>query len=182
MHSKTIQITNIGPVLFEYSNRAKHINISVKPPAKIRVAIPKGISYDQAKRFAISKEIWIQRKLRNLKLHNRVKLNVNHIDLEYSKKYLIKRLNTLSKKYGFHYNKAAIRNQKTRWGSCSGKNNISLNLQLINLSSKLIDYVILHELVHTQVKNHSPIFWSSLDKYVGNAKALNKKLKKYILS
>ena len=82
----------------------------------------------------------------------------------------------------FVYNKVTIRNQKTRWGSCSGKNNINLNMKLMNIPNHLIDYVILHELVHTKVKNHRPLFWGSLDIYVGNAKAIDKELKKYSLS
>ena len=181
MCSQTIQITDIGSVLFEYSKRAKHINITVKYPAKIRVAIPEGISFDKAKSFAISKEVWIKRSLNKLKLRTIIPLSKNPIDLEYSKSYLSKRIEGLSDKHGFKYNKVTIKKQKTRWGSCSGYNNISLNLKLIRLPSNLIDYVILHELVHTLVKNHSPLFWRSLDKYVGNARSLNKELKNYIL-
>ena len=182
MFSQTIQITNIGSVLFEYSTRAKHINISVKYPSMIRVAIPQGISFTQAKSFTISKEVWIKRSLLKLNLRTKIPLSSNPIELEYAKDYLSKRIEDLSNKHGFKYNKVTIKYQKTRWGSCSGYNNISLNLKLIRLPSNLIDYVILHELVHTLVKNHSPLFWRSLDKYVGNARSLNKELKNYILS
>ena len=104
------------------------------------------------------------------------------IDKEYATDFLLKRLEKIAKMDGFIYNKAIIRNQKTRWGSCSGKNNINLNMQLMNIPNYLIDYVILHELVHTKVKNHSPLFWGSLNRYVGNAKAIDKELKKYSLS
>ena len=85
-------------------------------------------------------------------------------------------------KYGFIYKQVSIRNQKSRWGSCSINNNISLNIQLMGLPHKLIDYVLLHELVHTLVKNHSVLFWNTLNKYVRNAKNLDKDLKKYYLS
>ena len=67
------------------------------------------------------------------------------------------------------------------WGSCSEKNNINLNINLVRLTEELMDYVILHELVHLKVKNHSKQFWAELDKYVGNAKELDKKLKKHRL-
>ena len=182
MNSQTIQIMDIGYVFFEYSKRAKHINISVKHPSNIRVAIPEGISIKKAKSFVISKEIWIKKNLLKLKLRTNITLSSNPIDLKNSKNYLLQRIADLANKYGFNYNKVTIKNQKTRWGSCSGYNNISLNVQLISLPSHLIDYVILHELVHTLIKNHSPLFWQSLDKYVGNARSLNKELKKYILS
>ena len=91
------------------------------------------------------------------------------------------RLDELAMTHGFTYNRATVRNQKTRWGSCSGKNNISLNMQLMNLPKQLIDYVILHELVHTLVKNHSPLFWETLNSYVINAKYQSKELKNYRL-
>lgn len=70
-----------------------------------------------------------------------------------------------------------MREQRTRWGSCSGKNNISLNVKLVLLPEELIDYVILHELVHTRIHNHGKKFWDELDIYTGNAKAVAKRLK-----
>jgi predicted metal-dependent hydrolase len=74
-----------------------------------------------------------------------------------------------------------VKNQKTRWGSCSEKNNINLNVNLVLLPDELIDYAILHELVHTRVKNHSKRFWAELDKLVGDAKKNDKKLKNHRL-
>ncbi|MHC4325449.1 MAG: M48 metallopeptidase family protein, partial [Planctomycetota bacterium] len=66
--------------------------------------------------------------------------------------------------------------------SCSAKNNISLNINLARLPDELRDYVILHELVHTRIKNHSKKFWAELDKVIGGgAKELSKKLRKYRL-
>ena len=63
MGAKTINIDNLGPVLFEKSSRAKHINISVKPPAKIWVAVPRGVSYEKAESVARSKTNWIKKHL-----------------------------------------------------------------------------------------------------------------------
>ena len=181
MRSKKINLPNIGLVLFEKSQRAKHINISVKLPSAIRVAIPKGISFEIAKKFVQTKEIWIKRTLNKVQQHLNSSIKLNPVEKNNAKIYLIRRLEEIAQDNGFIYNKATIRNQKTRWGSCSGKNNLSLNIQLINLPHELIDYVIFHELVHTKVKNHSLVFWKKLDEFVGNAKSLNKELKQYIL-
>lgn len=99
-----------------------------------------------------------------------------------AKEILKKRLAELAEEHGFEYNKVFIKNQKTRWGSCSENNNINLNVNILSLSEELQDYVLLHELLHTRIKNHSKKYWAELDKYVGgNAKKLDKKLMKHRL-
>ena len=98
-----------------------------------------------------------------------------------AKYYLPKRVDELAKKHNFSYQKLAIKNTKTRWGSCSYNNNINLSLHLMRLKEELIDYVILHELVHTKVKNHSIEFWTTLDIHCSNSKKLDKELKNYSL-
>ncbi len=104
---------------------------------------------------------------------------LNEILRAEAKKYLPERTRCLAEKHNFSYEKLSVRNAKTRWGSCSGRNNISLNIHLMRLPDKLIDYVILHELCHTVEKNHGKNFWALLDKVSGNAKALDKALKEY---
>ena len=182
MNSKIIEIERIGSVLFERSNRAKHLNISVKVPAKVRVAVPRGISFEKAKNFTHSKIGWISKHLLKIQLSPKIHLFDKPVDKQSAEEFLERRIKKLADKFGFVYNKVTIRNQKTRWGSCSGKNNINLNIKLMNIPNHLIDYVLLHELVHTKFKNHSSLFWRSLDIYVGNAKAIDKELKKYSLS
>lgn len=94
--------------------------------------------------------------------------------------YLPDRLHTLAALYNFTYSSVKISKGKSRWGSCSSKKNISLSLFLMKLPLHLIDYVILHELCHTEEMNHGPRFWELLDKVCGgNAKALRKELKMY---
>jgi len=90
------------------------------------------------------------------------------------------RLRQLASKHNFVYNRVTIRNNKRRWGSCSSKNNISLNLQMMKLPYELIDYILLHELVHTEIKNHSSRFWGKLNQVTGNrADELVKEVRKY---
>ena len=182
MTSQIIEIERIGPVLFERSNRAKHLNISVKENANVRVAVPIGISFETAKNFTYSKIGWISKHLLKVQLRPKIRIFDKPVDKQVAEEFLNGRINELADKFDFVYNKVTIRNQKTRWGSCSGNNNINLNMHLMNIPNHLIDYVILHELVHTVVKNHSPLFWITLDRYVGNAKAIDKELKKYSLA
>ena len=98
-----------------------------------------------------------------------------------AKEYLPKRVKALAIDHDFNYQKLTIKNTKSRWGSCSFDNNINLSLHLMRISNELIDYVILHELVHTKVKNHSSKFWETLEKHCPNSKILDKELKKYSL-
>jgi len=98
-----------------------------------------------------------------------------------AKEYLPKRVKALAIDHDFNYQKLTIKNTKSRWGSCSFDNNINLSLHLMRISNELIDYVILHELVHTKVKNHSSKFWETLEKHCPNSKILDKELKKYTL-
>jgi hypothetical protein len=97
-----------------------------------------------------------------------------------ARKILPGRLAELAQIYGFQFNKVGIRNNKRNWGSCSGRNNISLNLQMMKLPEELIDYILLHELVHTKIKNHGPQFWEKLDEITGKkARELAKKVRSY---
>jgi predicted metal-dependent hydrolase len=96
-----------------------------------------------------------------------------------AKKYLPVRLSEISRKHHLPFNKVVIKSNRTRWGSCSHKNNINLSLHLMRLPDHLVDYVLMHELVHTVHKNHSKKFWKELEKLEPEAKSLDKELKDY---
>lgn len=166
----------------ERSRRAKRISVSIRPFKGVRVAVPYGVSFNRALMFAQSKAGWINKhlgKMEQLELKARAVSHTSPIDRAAAREVLIDRLDFLAKKYGFNYNRVFIRNQKTRWGSCSTKNNISLNVNLVRLPDELIDYTLLHELVHTRVKNHSRRFWDQMDLLLGDAKKIDKKLRAY---
>ncbi len=179
----TVEINGIGPVLFEHSKRAKRVVISVKPFKGVRVAVPYRVSFNKAEEFVHSKIDWIKKQLEKMKQYEREydsSSGTNEvIDKEKARAVLTRRLQKLAKGNGFSYNRVFIRNEKTRWGSCSSKNNISLNMKLIKLPDELIDYVILHELVHTHKKDHSKAFWAELDTLVGDGKKISSRLKKH---
>jgi predicted metal-dependent hydrolase len=84
---------------------------------------------------------------------------------EIAKKYLTQRIDELSDKLGVHFKRLFIRSQKKKWGNCSWEKNISLNWRLIKAPLFVIDYLIVHELVHTLVMNHSHKFWTLLKSY-----------------
>jgi len=133
VHFNTIEIVGVGPVLFERSKKAKQLNISVKPFAGVRVAVPDGLSFQKAEEFVYNKKDWIQKHLVRMKQYEKNDNNNSNIsddiDRDEAKRKLTRRLRHLAGKYGFTYNRLFIRNQKTRWGSCSNKDNISLNIK-----------------------------------------------------
>ena len=184
MSVNTVEIPNIGQVVIAKSKRAKRLSITVKRNQTVRLTIPRGISMRTAEQFLYSKIPWIEKHLRKFKTLEREDESppLPKINEAKAKCALIKRLREIADIHDYHYAKVTIRKQKTRWGSCSAKNNISLNVNLVRLPDELRDYVILHELVHTRIKNHSKRFWLELDKVVGgNAKALAKKVRNYKL-
>jgi predicted metal-dependent hydrolase len=89
------------------------------------------------------------------------------------------RLQTLARQHGYSYKDVKIKKLTSRWGSCSSAGTITLSFYLIQLPWNLIDYVLLHELTHTRHMNHSPKFWTDLDKNLPAAKLLRKEIKVY---
>jgi len=181
-----VEINGVGPVLFERSKRAKHVVISVKPFRGVRVAVPDKVPFNKAEEFVHNKIEWIQIQIEKIKKYEReynfTSGTDDDINKVKAKSLLTARLRHLAEKHGFTYGRVFIRNQKTRWGSCSSKNNISLNMKLVKLPAELIDYVILHELVHTGKKDHSKAFWAEMDKLVGNGKKTSSRLRRYGIS
>lgn len=92
---------------------------------------------------------------------------------------LPKRVEELAALHGFTYNRVFVKNMRTRWGSCSYANNINLSIFLLNLPGHLVDYVILHELVHTKHKNHKKEFWDKLESVCPGSVDCAREIKKY---
>jgi|SRR5579884_1802851 len=93
-----------------------------------------------------------------------------------AEKLLAIRLRQLAQKHGYSYKSLKIKKLRSRWGSCSSIGEITLNLYLIQLPWRLIDYVILHELVHTKHMNHSQSFWDNLEGALPLAKSLRREI------
>ncbi len=181
--SNTIKVDGIGPVLFERSKRAKNLNISVRPYKGVRVSVPRGLSFAKAEEYVHAKTTWILKQIDRMKQFEReyetIADNSIEIDRGQAKRKLARRLRGLAAKHGFSCSRVSIRNQRTRWGSCSAKNSISLNMKLVRLPDDLIDYVILHELLHTRERSHNRDFWAKLDRLVDDAKKMDSQLRQY---
>ena len=180
---RTLCLPEVGTVLFTPSARAKYVNITVRPFRGTRVAVPRGVCLESAKAVVWQKRQWIKDKQQLVERmeqeHRALIQRFGYISRPAAKGIISERLAELAERHGIAYNKLSVRNQKTRWGSCSSGKNISLNYKITLLPRELMDYIILHELAHIKHANHSPAFWAELDKLVGDAKTLDAELHKY---
>lgn len=94
--------------------------------------------------------------------------------------HLKPRLEFFSQKFNLPFNSLSFKDNKTNWGSCSGRNNINLNIHIMRLPNHLQDYVLLHELAHIKHKDHSPAFHQFLSNMLGaDSKALSRELSRF---
>jgi len=106
------------------------------------------------------------------------KKSLNYIKYKKDAGILVKeRLEYFNQFYNYKYGRVAIRNQKTRWGSCSKKGNLNFNYKIVLLTSKQSDYIIVHELCHLKEFNHSGSFWSLVAETVPDYKEIRSSLR-----
>lgn len=201
-----VYYAGLGEVSYVRSQRARRLSIRINQRGEVRVSMPRRVSQKQAERFLLSKQEWARKHLHALKSRNcksslppeggniEVRGRVHRIDLSSGENeveeaiwrllrkeamdYLPGRVRDLASRHGYEIQSIRIRKMLTRWGSCSAGKNINLNSWLVMLPDYLSDYVILHELVHTRVPDHSKRFWEELDKLTGGqSKKYRKELK-----
>lgn len=166
MKTKTVQLYNKRiPYELRKSHRAKRMRLAVYLDGNFVVTVPKGYSELNAEKYIVQKSKWIASKLEffsNLPQSKVLASGANSFESNKDKtlKLVLNRLKTFNKVYGHRYNKVSIKNQKTRWGSCTKKRNLNFNFKIIMLSPKLRDYIIVHELCHLKEFNHSRKYWT----------------------
>ena len=170
-------------VRFRISSRARRLSISVIPFQGICVVMPEGMSLARATQAVNSRKGWIEKygeRAKTIERKCQAQLqSVGNFPPREAKEMLISRVKQLAERYDFIVNRIGVRRQQTRWGSCSAANNISLNIKLSFLPDELRDFVIIHELVHTKVKNHGKKFWDFLEAIIPQARILSLQLKSY---
>jgi len=96
-----------------------------------------------------------------------------------AKKEITRMVEGLAEQYGFKYNRIFIRDQKTKWGTCSSKKNLSFNWRLIRCPKFVIEYLIIHELSHLREMNHSAKYWTLVESMCPDFKKAKLWLKEY---
>ena len=145
----------------------KTVAIQIKPDKTVIVRAPKRMSKEQIHSLVQSKEKWIQKHLQELENHSEEDCQpLSEEDLkalaDKAVRIIPERVRYYAPLIGVTYGKITIRNQRTRWGSCSSKGNLNFNCLLMLAPPEVLDSVVVHELCHRKEMNHSKQFYEEV--------------------
>lgn len=157
-------------------SKRKTLAIEIRPDMRVVVRAPEKIPQNEIMKFVEEKQNWIKKhlvqmyfKAEEIKKQKKEPALTN-ADIE---KLCQKALSVIPDKVKYYaeimgvtYGRITIRNQKTRWGSCSSKGNLNFNCLLMLMPDKVLDYVVVHELCHLKQMNHSKKFWMEVERYM----------------
>lgn len=159
---KILSDPQVGDVLLVKSARSRSISIRVHPVKGVRVSVPRIVPFAAALTFFKLKRQWVLEVMAKQKERFKDVKMASPEEVEdmrrKAKSELPSRLAELAQRYGFVYNRVAIKHNSTNWGSCSAMNNINLNLNIVRLPQVLRDYILLHELCHLRHRDHGHAF------------------------
>jgi len=167
------------------SNR-KTVAIQVNSDLSVTVRAPRSASEKDIEEILKKKEAWISKHIEKIKetkerfeAEPTEKLTREKVIAlaEEALKVIPERVEYFAKVIGVTYGKITVRNQKTRWGSCSSKGNLNFNCLLMLAPPEVLDYVVVHELCHRKQMNHSKAFWLEVEKVLPDYKEVRKWLK-----
>lgn len=183
---ETFTIDGIGEVRAVQSARARRVSLSVNAAGGVRLTYPRGVSRERALEFLNARAGWIAaakvRLAERAAARPRIEYTPEQIAAmrRAAHEDLPPRMAAIAARTGLKYGKLTVRAARSKWGSCSARNDISLSLYMMLLPEHLRDYVIIHELCHTLHHNHSPRFHALVDSLTGGReRELDKELKKY---
>ena len=164
----------------------RSIGIEVDREGKVTVRAPYSCEKKRIDRFLLEKENWIRQKVK-LQKENAMKRQEKREMPEAEKKYyrnlarevLGARTGYYARKMGVTYGRISIREQKTRWGSCSSVGNLNYNWKLVLMPEHVMDYVVIHELAHRKEMNHSARFYAVVAQQMPDYKVWQSWLKEH---
>lgn len=167
----------------------KSIGLEVRSGKDVLVRIPSRLQDSEVEKFVEKHRKWILEKTELMQSRKNTCNSTGAVpaeklppeEIEKIKEKIGDRVKYYSQVMGVTVGRITIRNQKTRWGSCSAKGNVNFNYQLYYLPEELLDYVVIHELAHRSHMDHSGEFWSEVEKYCTDYRRRRKQLKSYDL-
>lgn len=169
------------------NTRKKTVSLEVKRDGSVIVRAPLRMPQREIQEFIDSHRGWIEHKCRLMEKRRTQSVStgappVDEIsEKEWNKirEAFADRVDYYCKKMDVQVGRITIRNQKTRWGSCSARGNVNFNYQLYYMPPELMDYVIVHELAHRRHMDHSALFWAEVERYCPEYADYRDRLKKY---
>lgn len=163
----------------------KTIGLEIRGEDEVWARIPSRLSDQELMKFIEKHKEWIMEKTALVKKRKDEDSfagivpmeKLSEEELQNIKEKIVSRVRHYCEVMGVTVGKITIRNQKTRWGSCSAKGNVNFNYRLCYLSEELLDYVVIHELAHRRYMDHSREFWAEVEKYCPDYKQRKKQLK-----
>lgn len=144
--------------------RARQMGITIQDETGFIVTKPTRASMVDIEKFIYDHRGWI---IKQLEKHRQAGTSINrgtrkdYLAYKQTAKQLAEqRLKHFNQYYGFKYHKVSVRDQSSRWGSCTRKGNLSFNYRILFLPSDMADYIVVHELCHLKEMNHSARFWA----------------------
>lgn len=163
------------------SNRSRNLRLTVNCEGNLIVSAPVHTDISSIESFILKKSAWITDKINYFKSFT-IKIKTTKKDYSVHKEKALAlaqaKIEYYNKTYNFSYKNITVRNQKTRWGSCSRKGNINFNYKIALIPEHLADYIIVHELCHLGQFNHSKAFWNLVSKTIPEYKKYRLELKK----
>lgn len=149
-------------------SKRRTIAIEIKKDMRIVVRVPLEMKGNDIQRFVMEKQRWIEKHLQIIKMRNEEKetpftAEEIHALADAALKDLPQRVAKYAPIVGVTVGRITIRNQRSRWGSCSAKGNLNFNCLLMLCPEEVRDYVVVHELCHRKELNHSPAFWTLVE-------------------
>ncbi|MBR3387601.1 MAG: DUF45 domain-containing protein [Bacteroidales bacterium] len=165
----------LGEVFLRKSTRSRRISIRVHPTKGVVVTVPFYVPYAAGLAFLAARREWAREALERTRGRNADLPEGESVESlrARAKASLPPRLKMLADRYGFRYNRVAIKHNTSNWGSCSSKGNINLNLNLMRVPVPLQDYILLHELTHLRHPDHSAAFHAELERLLADHFAQN---------
>lgn len=172
------------------NRRAKHVSLTAQSDGTFMLTLPRGVSELVGRRFLYEKEGWILKTMQFFRRYGiprsaamrRRDARVSYLQYkERARELVARRLQHFNRHYGLSFNRIAIKNHKTQWGSCSSRRNLNFNYRVFFLPQALCDYVIVHELCHIQHFNHSAAFWNLIGETIPDYKQREAQLRRYLL-
>ena len=155
------------------SNR-KTTAIQIDENGDVIVRSPYSVSRQRVEKMLLDKQDWIEKHQKEIKERKKNRHIITEQErregIERAKIVFPERIRYYAKIMGVTYGKVTLREQKTRWGSCSSKGNLNFNCLLMLTPPEIIDYVVVHELCHRKEMNHSENFWNEVEKVIPDYK------------